>query len=225
MELNDFTLTVLKNFSDIQPNIYINKDTKEITTLSQSRNIMAKATLDQEFPTDVLVYDLGEFLSVLKLMDKPELTFDKKFVTIKDGGGKSGIKYFFSEENVLTYPKKVIEMPETELEFELTEAVLGKIRQAASSLGHETFTATKVDGNIRLTVEDIEDNTCNRYFVDVPGQCAAADFRFVFNVDYIKVIPGDYDVKVSSKLISQFTNENANLTYWVAVHKSSEYNG
>lgn len=37
------------------------------------------------------------------------------------------------------------------------------------------------------------------------------------------MISDDYQVKISSKLISEFSNSSDNLKYWVALEKSSTY--
>jgi hypothetical protein len=37
------------------------------------------------------------------------------------------------------------------------------------------------------------------------------------------MVEGDYQVDISSKLISQFTNESAGIKYWVALEKNSTY--
>ena len=37
------------------------------------------------------------------------------------------------------------------------------------------------------------------------------------------MVQGTYNVKISKKLISQFTSEDSNITYWIALEKSSTY--
>jgi len=37
------------------------------------------------------------------------------------------------------------------------------------------------------------------------------------------MINSDYQVKISNELISEFSGKDGNLTYWVALEKSSKY--
>ena len=67
MELNEGTLQVLKNFSGINQNLLI-RSGNTIKTISEARNVLATAIVDQEFPNDFGIYDLNEFISVLSLV-------------------------------------------------------------------------------------------------------------------------------------------------------------
>ena len=48
-------------------------------------------------------------------------------------------------------------------------------------------------------------------------------FTFNFKVENIKIIPGAYDVVVSSKLLSKFTNTQYDLTYYIALEPDSTF--
>ena len=48
-------------------------------------------------------------------------------------------------------------------------------------------------------------------------------FSYNFKVENIKIIPGAYDVVVSSKLLSRFTNSQFNLTYYIALEPDSTF--
>ena len=39
----------------------------------------------------------------------------------------------------------------------------------------------------------------------------------------LKIVPGDYDVDISSKGISHFKNTSSDLEYWIALEPTSEY--
>ena len=43
------------------------------------------------------------------------------------------------------------------------------------------------------------------------------------NISNIKILAGDYDVEISSKLITQFKHKGLGVTYWIALEKSSTY--
>ena len=221
MQLTDNTMAVLKNFASIQPNVVLHEG-NVIKTIAEAKNVMAVATLDQTFDKSLGIYNLDEFLNVLGLVDSPDLAFGDDFVTVK-GNGRSQVKYFYSDPSILTSPAKDIPMPEAEVKFELDEATLGKVRRAASALGHEKMTITSHDGGIKLTVVDNTDNTSNAFDIVVPGTCDSEDFTFVMNIANLKLIAGAYDVEVSSRLISKFTNNTTDVVYYIALEKSSTY--
>jgi hypothetical protein len=221
MQLTDNTMAVLKNFATIQPNVVLHEG-NVVKTIAEAKNVMAVATLDQPFDKSVGIYNLDEFLSVLGLVDDPDLEFKDEFVTVK-GNGRSQVKYFYSDTSILTSPQKDINMPDSEVQFDLDESTLAKIRKAASALGHERMTITASDGAIKLTVVDNTDSTSNAFDIVVPGKCETEDFTFVMNIANLKLISGDYSVEVSSKLLSKFTNNNQDMCYFIALEKSSTY--
>ena len=94
MKLSDRTVNLLRNFSTINQSILF-KEGKKLRTISVMKNILAEANIDEEFPQDFGVYDLGQFLNSLNLFQEPDLVFNgDSYVTVKEGKQKS--KYFLS---------------------------------------------------------------------------------------------------------------------------------
>jgi hypothetical protein len=223
MELSENTLSILKNFAGINQNCLI-KQGNVIRTITEARNVLATAVVDSEFPNDFGVYDLNEFIGSLTLVDKPMLTFSDGFVSITDTSGRSKIKYFFSPEETLTKPSKDIVMPEAEVKFTLDNETLNKIRRAASTLGHDEVSISNKNGVLNISVVDVQNATSNAYSIDVDGEFDQnSNFNFILNISNLKIISGDYDVEISSKLISRFSNKELNLKYWIALEKTSSY--
>ena len=222
MKLNDSTMAVLKNFATIQPNIILTEG-NVIRTIAEAKNVMAVANLEQSFDKTVGIYELDQFLAVLGLVDDPDLEFNDEFVTVQSGAGLSSVKYFYSDANILTSPTKDIPMPEAEVKFTLSESTLNRVRRAAAALSHEKMTITASDGAIKLTVVDNSDSTSNAFEIVVPGSFDSDDFTFVMNIANLKLIGGEYDVEISSRLISKFTNTVAGVSYYIALEKSSTY--
>ena len=69
MKINQNTLDILKNFSEINTNILIKPGT-ELSTISTMRNIFAKATIAEAFDSEFGIYDLNEFLAVVSSTNK-----------------------------------------------------------------------------------------------------------------------------------------------------------
>ena len=223
MELSENTLSIMKNFSGINQNMLI-KQGNTIRTITEARNVLATAVVDADFPQDFGIYDLNEFIGSLSLVDSPNLDFSDGFVTIGDSTGRSKIKYFFSPEETLTTPSKDINMPAGEVKFVLDNETLNKIRRAASTLGHDEVLISNNNGTLTLSVVDNQNSTSNSYAIDISGEFDAnTNFNFILNISNLKIISGDYDVEISSKLISCFSNKELNLKYWIALEKTSSY--
>tara|TARA_R110000796_G_scaffold48881_2_gene116975 strand:+ start:2537 stop:3211 length:675 start_codon:yes stop_codon:yes gene_type:complete len=222
MELTEKTMQVLKNYATINPNIVITEG-NVIKTVSEAKNVLSSVELDVTFPKTFGIYELSEFLSVLSLVDSPRLKFEDSYVLVTDSAGRSRIKYFYSDIEMLTTPSKDIIMPETEVKFTLDSATLSSIKRAASVLGHTEMSVTATDGVVSLSVIDNNDRTSNVYSIDVDGVFAEEKFNFIFNISNLKMIDGDYEVGISKKLISHFVNKDNGIEYWCALEKSSTY--
>ena len=222
MELTEKTLTVLKNYATINPNVVL-KSGNVIKTISEAKNVLSTAEVDVDFPKEVGIYDLSEFLSVLSLVDSPRLTFEENNFLVSDGSGRTRIKYFYSDIDMLTVPTKDIKMPDCEVSFLLDRDTLSRVKRASSVLGHTEMSLSVVEDVLRLSVIDQNDKTSNVYSIDVEGEYKDPNFNFVFNISNLKMVEGDYRVDISSKLISHFVNETNGIQYWVALEKTSTY--
>jgi hypothetical protein len=115
-------------------------------------------------------------------------------------------------------------MPEPEVKFTLDTDTLGKVKRAAAALGHEEISITPTTGAIRLSVVDSKDATSNAFSIEVEGDYPeGVDFNFILNVGNVKVVNEDFEVGISSKLISQFTSKQSAIEYFIALEKSSTY--
>jgi hypothetical protein len=223
MELSDNTLTTLKNFSSINPNMMI-RSGNTIKTISEARTVLATAGIVEEFPIDFGIYDLNEFMGVLGLVDKPSLKFQDDFVIVNDSTGRSKVKYFYSSEDTLTTPQKDITMPQANVKFTLDNDTMNKLKRAASTLGHSEICISGKDGVLSLSVVDSQNMTSNAFSIDVDGEFAEDDtFNFILSTNNLKILPGDYEVEISSKLITQFSHKSLDVKYWIALEKSSTF--
>jgi len=223
MELSENTLNVLKNFSGINQNMMI-RTGNTIKTISEARTVLATAHVSEEFPIDFGIYDLNEFIGVLNLVDTPRLAFKDEYVIVNDSTGRSQVKYFFSSEDTLTTPQKDLNMPETNVKFTLTNDTMNKIKRAASTLGHSEVSISGQDGVLSLSVVDSQNMTSNAFSIDVDGDFEKDSvFNFILSINNLKILPGDYEVAISSKLISQFSHTSLDVKYWIALEKSSTF--
>ncbi len=220
MKLSDKTLSVLKNFSTINQSILFKAGSK-LRTISVMKNILAEATIAEEFPKDFGIYDLNQFLNGMGLHHDPELDFtNDSYVVIKEGKMRS--KYFFADANVIiTPPEKPITLPSEDVNFELSTDQLDKLLKAAAIYQLPDLSAVGEDGVVKLVVRDKKNETSNVFSITV-GETDAT-FSFNFKVENIKILPGTYDVVVSQKLLSRFSSKNHDLTYYIALEPDSTF--
>jgi hypothetical protein len=224
MELTNNTLNVLKNFSSINQNLMI-RDGNTLKTISEAKNVLATAVVEEQFPQPFGIYDLNEFIGVLGLVDQPRLKFEDESVTIGDSTGRSKVRYFYSPEETLTTPQKDINMPEAEVKFSLDNDTLNKVKRAASTLGHSEMSVSANSGSLSLSVVESQNSTSNAFSIDIDGEYTTENFNFIMSIANLKMIPGDYDVEMSSKFISRFKHKEMNVQYWIALEKSSTFGG
>ena len=220
MKLSDNALAILKNFAGINNSILVKQGNK-LRTISVAKNILAEAEIKEEFPRDFAIYDLNQFLNGLSLHHDPDLDFNQdSYLSIKEG--KRRVKYFFADPNVIIAPpEKEITLPSQDVCFQLDSVTLDKLVKAAAVYQLPDMSAIGENGVIKLVVRDKKNDTSNEYAI-VVGE-TSDDFEFNFKVENIKIIPGAYEVVVSSKLLSQFTNTQHNLKYYIALEPDSSF--
>ena len=220
MKLSDQTLNILKNFAGINNSILVKQGT-QLRTISVAKNILAEAAIDEDFPRDFAVYDLNQFLNGLSLHQDPDLDFSpESYISIKEG--KRRVKYFYADPNVIVSPPdKEITLPSDDVHFQLESSALEKLLKAAAVYQLPDLSAVGEAGVVKLVVRDKKNDTSNEFAV-VVGE-TDKEFSFNFKVENIKIIPGAYDVVVSQKLLSKFTNTNCDLKYYIALEPDSTF--
>jgi hypothetical protein len=151
------------------------------------------------------------------------LDFKEEHVIVSDSSGRSKVKYFYSDPDMLTTTTKSVTMPTSDVSFELDIDTLNRIKRAANTLGHNEVFITGKDGVIVLTVKSNENTTANAYSIEVAGTFPDHDFTFILSIANLKLMAGDYDVAISSKLISQFVNKETGMSYFIALEKTSTF--
>ena len=225
MKLSKHTLNMLKNFSDINMSIEIKKGNL-LRTVSVQKNILAQAELEDEFPKDFAIYELNRFLGAVSLFDDPEFQFNGKSANI--GTNTHSVDYVYCDPSmIVTPPENNITFPEPEVKFTLSQDALSQIMKASNVLGTPEIA---IEGGphpndvIRLKALDVNNDSTDTFKV-VLEEKSGDKFRFVFKTENMKMIPGNYDVEISSKGISHFTLQGQKLEYWIATESTSSFGG
>ena len=217
MKLSKETLGLIKNYASINNNLLF-KPGNILSTIAVSNTIMSSCTVAETFPSEFGIYDVNEFLAVLSLFEDPDLEFSEKTVAVKQGN--SSIKYFAAAPNSIVVPKKEIVFPDAEINFKLEANVLAMILKTAPIL-KSTDVALLGDGStINVVVGDKKNATSNAYTYTLGTTTSV--FKVNLKIENLKMVPGDYDVSISSKKISRFKGVG-DLVYYVAIEADSTF--
>ena len=225
MKLSKHTLNMLKNFSDINMSIEI-KEGNILRTVSVQKNILAQAELEDSFPQDFAIYELNRFLGAVSLFDDPEFRFNGKSANI--GTTRHSVDYVYCDPSmIVTPPENNITFPDPEVKFTLSQDALSQIMKASNVLGTPEIA---IEGGphpndvIRIKALDVNNDSTDTFKV-VLDEKSEHTFMFVFKTENMKMIPGNYDVEISSKGISHFTLQGQKLEYWIATESTSSFGG
>tara|TARA_B100001057_G_scaffold441492_1_gene476137 strand:+ start:70 stop:735 length:666 start_codon:yes stop_codon:yes gene_type:complete len=221
MNLSSDTVAILKNFSDINQNILV-KPGNKLQTISTLKNILAEAEISEKFEQEFAIYDLPEFLRAVDLFDKKTLKFNGgQNLTIADDNSRQQIKYYFADKSVVVAPSKAITMPDKYVTFQLKSDMFTKLMRGVTTLNLPDIAVTGDGKEISLTAMDKKTPGSNNYKISV-GE-TNKEFTAYFKTENFKMIPGDYDVAISSQKISHFINTNKPIQYWVAIESDSTF--
>ena len=220
MKLDTNTVKVLKNFSSINSAIMI-KEGNVVRTISPSKTVMAKATLTQDFPKTFAIQDVGRFLGAISMAKDPDLSFGEHNVNIVDiGDTRQSNPYSYTDPSLIVVaPEKDINLDNAEVSFRLTEQDLAQVQKALGVLSLPEIAVVGKGGKMFLQAVDTKGMTNDVFSIEVGD--TNSTFRMVFRSDNIKMMAGDYDVKVSAKGLSHFKGDG--VEYWVAVESNSTF--
>lgn len=217
MKLEAKTLKVLKNFNDINKSILF-REGNVLTTISPTKTIFAKAVVDNSFDRKFAIYDLGKFLSVHSMFADPEITLeDRQLVVSKD---KNKIKYTYADPAaIVAAPDKQLKLPSLDVQFTLTQEMFSSVVKAMSILSLPEMAIVGDGSKLELQALDSKNPSGDTFSVEL-GE-TDKNFKVLFKGENLKILPGTYEVSVSSKFISQFKSDE--VEYFIAVEADSKF--
>lgn len=219
MKISNETRDVLKNFSTINSGIRV-KTGNKLETISNMKNILAIATIEESFPQDFAIYNLPEFLGATSLLDDPEFNFNTEKLSVEDTNSK--MDYFYASEGMVVAPEKMITMPSSEVSFTITSTLLTDLQKASSVLGVNDLVLESDGTTVTLTVKDKKNATSNTFSRTV-AEGNGDKYQMNFKIENLKILTGNYEVQVSSKGISHFKNTDVEVEYFIALEPDSSY--
>ena len=210
------TIEVLKNFCSINKSIVI-KPGNQIATLSINKNILAIADVEEQFDSQISIYDLGVFLGGLSLFDQPKIDTSKEnYLTVSDTAGRSKTRFFYADPDVITQPpEKEITLPSIDVDFRLDSNVLAQLQRAASVYQLPDLCLYGDGTDIQLRVTDKKNDSSNSFSVSV-GE-TSNEFCYCFKVENLRLQPEEYNVTIYDNRCALFDAVNRDLQYFIAL--------
>ena len=213
MKFSTDTLSVLKNFSTINPSIVF-KPGSVVRTISPQKTVMAAATIDETVETQAGVYDLSRFLSTLALFDNPDVVFGQDRFSIK--GGRSELRYTYTSESLMvTPPEKDIVVPDPEVSVSIKWQDIENVLRAAGVLQLPEIAFIGDGNSVTMSAVDSKTSTADNYNTVVAEDISTDPFNMIIKTDNLKLVPADYEATLSSKGMAHF--KSSRVQYWVAI--------
>jgi len=221
MKISDSTISILRNFSDINANILF-KPGKTLNTVSTMKNIMAKAEVEEDFETEFGVYDLPEFLRAIDSFKQPVLKFNGSAnLKIQDEKTSLSARYAFADKSTLVTPTKEIKMPDQTVTFTLKNEDYESVKKLYTNLSLPDIAFKGEGGKIKLVALDKKNSNSNESSIIV-GE-TDIEFTAYIKAENMKIIPGEYDVALSKAKIAHFINKKVKVQYWIALEADSTF--
>lgn len=225
MELSKKTKTILKYCSTINHCVAFKKGSI-IRNISENENIFFKAIIEESFPRDFQVFELGTLLSLINVFDEPFIDFDENYLTIKQNNSKTVFHYCSPSivgENFDLSDKEIV-ITDPIAEFDLSLDQINTLYRMSSIMDLDCFRFHADESlDTKVTGLNAFGSTNNTHQYDT---FTKASEPFSLDIDIsiqdFTLLPTDYRVKISDDEVIEFHSEEYNLTYWVAGELTDE---
>jgi hypothetical protein len=222
MKLSETTVAILKNFYSINNGLLFRVG-NTLKTISPNKALYAEATVDESFPKEFGIYDLGKILGLLSLYQDAELSFEEQNLVLKSGRSRTQIRYT-DKALIQTPPEgKSIKSATYDVDLKLSKDDLEWVEKVGSILGCPYIVISNNEGRFSVEAVDVKGEIVDNSSLDIGEATNSTPFKFVLKVENLKLLEGDYDIAISSRGLARFTNKN--VTYYVAVEQGSSFYG
>ena len=208
---------VLKNFATIFPTLTIYPDKTEV--INALGTVLGTYKFSEPLPIDITfgIHDLNEFLAIVAVYKSPEITLHEKFLIMTDD--KSKVKFLtmpvkmvppalvkkkYSATDIITRLDEI----GTELEFKMTSENLTMLMKMAGHLKAQYIFFSSDTNGIKVTAGTNLDNRDNSWDTIITESVISnrLDKPIKFAISELRIMILDYDIRISSAHMSQWTN-------------------
>jgi len=217
MKLSERTMTILKSFAAINKSIVM-KPGKTIRTITPEKTLIAIANIEDEIPSEAVIYDLSRFISVLSLHQNPDIEFHDKYFIFTENKRKT--KYAYADISMVhAAPEKDIKIPSEDVKVSVNWTDLQSVLKAASALQFTEVAFVGGDGKCYLRALDSKNPSADTFGVEI-GE-TNDEFTLIIKTENLKLLPQDYEVTLCAKGISKFKGND--VSYFVGIDTKSTY--
>ena len=216
MKLSNQTVSVLKNFANINNGIFFEKG-KIIKTVAPTKAILAKANIIEDIPRNFGIYDITKMLGSYSLFETPEVEFEEKNILNEEKKNQRKVKYWMCDPDLVVRPPegKNVHLPTEDVSFTLESSALDFSIKQASVLSLPEIGIIGNGADITITALDSQTNETSSE--QVVGE-TDKNFKFIFKFENItKLMSKNYNVLLSSKGLAQFISSDNVIEYFIAI--------
>lgn len=209
MKLSSETLEIIKNFSTINPSIKFPKG-NTIITANTGGDIIAKATVKEAFPIQVLIHDLNSFCSTVITLKDPDIDFQENFCVLTSG--RRSIKYFYSDPAVVKTIRNIKDEFSYKASFDITSDELKDLFKLSASTNTDELKFTASKDGVLCTSYDIKGGVSTTVDYEFSKKEYTEDISVSLPISNLNLLKRSYEVSLS-EIVIRFSSEN--LTYYV----------
>ena len=221
MKLCEQTIKILENFRDINNGIVI-KPGNKLRTISVNKAVLAEAIVEESFPLEVGIYDLGKVLDILKIHSYQEIDFKESFISVGDPGSRGKTRVRYSDPKlILVPPNKEINIAAFDASLKLSEEDLLWIEKVGSILKCPYVVFECDRSKITISAADVKGEITDDSSLLIADVENTPAFKYVFKVENLKLLPGTYEIQLADRGLAKFSHTSLNVHYWVAIEKNT----
>lgn len=217
MKFTPSFITVLKNFSSINQQMYFTTGTVQSTVVSSKSGVsfFARVKSDVEIDTPFAIQELHTLLNTIGLLTDPDIeVVDDRILKISDE--RRTVNYTLTRPEFIKYAENPDRFQVGEgFKIKLLAADLVQVLKMKSILNVADISLVGVDGKAYFMASNYKDPTGNVAKIEI-GE-SHKNFRAVVKGDNLKMLTSDYDITVMPKGAIHF--DNGTLEYFIPVTK------
>lgn len=216
LKLSERTLQLLQNFEGICPSVVLQSG-KVLRTINDSSTVIAIAQIEEDFPFEFPIMDMGKLLSILRLPNFKacELDFTADMITIR--GSNAEVNFWRSAKELAAVPPDELTTDTVVFQATITAEQMKEFTRACSALGHKTARLVNKGGKAMMVGVTTTLDNSNNYTLHL-GETALGDCCVNLDVGNLKFVESEYTVSADNdQQIVHFQAKDATLNYFVGM--------
>jgi len=222
-KLSDKTKKILANFSTINPSLLFNAG-KELRTISQDKDILAVAEIEENIPQQFGINDLSKFLSILSTFKDPTIELKEEHAVIT-AEGKGEYHYRYVDPSFILSPcDNQIKISDPITTFKLGANDLVELTKIMSISKHPEMAFVADGEKLSVQAVDTRDVVKDNYIKELQEE--KKTFRFDIKFEKVRVLlPTEYEVMIAKTEGGGWAClfKNTNMNYYMAPEDTSKW--